>query len=169
MEYRLTIGRETANVHVVPEEENLFHFSLDEREMDVTSLPLSAGMVHMTVAGQGVRAFVADREDGKEVFVRGRSFLIQDADQLPSRGRRTSGQDLPREVTPPMPSIVVRILVQEGDRVQKGQGLVVVSAMKMETTLISPRDGLVTRIHTAVEARVAPGDILVEIEEGEAS
>ena len=73
----------------------------------------------------------------------------------------------PGDVTPPMPSVVVRILVEEGDRVKKGQGLVVVTAMKMETTLKAPYNGRVKAIKTTVDAKVAPGDILVEIEEEE--
>jgi biotin carboxyl carrier protein len=42
---------------------------------------------------------------------------------------------------------------------------VVVTAMKMETTLAAPKDGLVKRINTSVQSKVMPGDILVEIEE----
>jgi len=41
----------------------------------------------------------------------------------------------------------------------------VVSAMKMETTLKAPFDGVVKHINTRVDARVMPGDILVDMEE----
>jgi len=68
-------------------------------------------------------------------------------------------------VTPPMPAVVVRILVNEGDWVSKGQGLIVVSAMKMETTLKAPMDGQVLKINTALQAKVMPGDRLVDIQE----
>ena len=68
-------------------------------------------------------------------------------------------------MTPPMPSVVVRILVSEGAVVKRGQGLVVVTAMKMETTLVAPYDGKVKKINAAINRKVAPGDILVEIEE----
>ena len=66
-----------------------------------------------------------------------------------------------------MPSVVVRIMVEEGDLVKKGQGLIVVTAMKMETTLVAPSDGRVIKINTSIDAKVAPGDILVEVEEEE--
>ncbi len=66
-----------------------------------------------------------------------------------------------------MPSVVVRVLVKEGDRVVKGQGLVVVTAMKMETTLKAPHSGVVRKVNTYPEAKVMPGDILVEIEKEE--
>ena len=51
-----------------------------------------------------------------------------------------------------------------GDRVRKGQGLVVVSAMKMEMTLSAPYAGTVTLVSTEAGAKVSPGEILVEIE-----
>jgi len=73
--------------------------------------------------------------------------------------------ETPGEVTPPMPAVVVRILIHEGDRVKRGQGLIVVTAMKMETTLVAPSDGRVKKINTSEGAKVVPGEILVEIEE----
>ncbi|MCU0578664.1 MAG: hypothetical protein MUF69_03870, partial [Desulfobacterota bacterium] len=86
----------------------------------------------------------------------------------PDRRRRGSAglDEEPGEVTPPMPAVVVRLLVREGEMVVKGQGLVVVSAMKMETTLKAPMDGVVRKINTALQAKVMPGDRLVEIDEG---
>jgi len=83
---------------------------------------------------------------------------------LARRTRRRGPEETPGEVTPPMPSVVLRILVKEGERVKRGQGIVVVSAMKMQTTLVAPTDGTVKKIHTKIDAKVAPGDILVEIE-----
>ncbi|MBW1811820.1 MAG: biotin/lipoyl-binding protein, partial [Deltaproteobacteria bacterium] len=57
-------------------------------------------------------------------------------------GRSKTGlRQLPREVTPPMPAVVVRVLVAVGDEVKQGQALVVVSAMKMETTLVAKFSG----------------------------
>jgi biotin carboxyl carrier protein len=49
--------------------------------------------------------------------------------------------------------------------VKKGQGLIVVSAMKMETTLVAPTDGRVAKIRTSINAKVAPGDILADIDQ----
>jgi biotin carboxyl carrier protein len=72
-------------------------------------------------------------------------------------------------VTPPIPSVVVRILVAEGDRVEKGKGVVVVSAMKMETTLQAPFAGTVLKVNVAEGDKVMPGEILVNIEKEEAA
>ncbi|MBI9087124.1 MAG: acetyl-CoA carboxylase biotin carboxyl carrier protein subunit [Desulfobacterales bacterium] len=103
-------------------------------------------------------------------MINGRTWLVQDADAQPQQGRRRGGlKNGPTTVTPPMPAVVTRILVNEGDAVTKGQGVIVVSAMKMETTLNAPYDGRVTRINVAEGDKVAPKQILVDIEAAEAA
>ena len=87
-----------------------------------------------------------------------------DADKAEQRKarRRGPGQDS-NLVTPPTPATVIRLMAEVGQEVEKGQPLVVVSAMKMETTLAAPYEGVVKAINTEAGARVSPGDILVEI------
>ena len=121
---------------------------------------------HLVVDGKSTMAYVAQRDRGKHIFLNGQSFFLEDADKgATPRKKRGAPEDSPSEVTPPMPAVVTRILVEEGDPVEKGQGLIVVTAMKMETTLKSPKHGLVVKINTSVNAKVSPGEILVEIQE----
>jgi len=54
----------------------------------------------------------------------------------------------------PMPGLIVKIDVEEGDEVQEGQALCTVEAMKMENILRAEKKGVVTRIN------VEPGDSL---------
>jgi len=165
MKYRLTINDQTKLLHVSKDDKNSFSFTLEGGDPKQVQLhPVPDGRLFLVMEGRSAEAFVADSPDGKHVFVNGKTFLVKDEDKQPSRKRNGSKPDIPQQVSPPMPSVVVRILVKEGDRVKRGQGLVVVSAMKMETTLVAPYDGKVTRINTALDAKVAPGDILVEIE-----
>jgi len=69
------------------------------------------------------------------------------------------------EVTAPMPGTVIKVLVEPGQRVEARQALVVLEAMKMETPLTSPYDGVVRAVHVAEGDRVAGGALLVELEE----
>ena len=167
--FRLKISEETVDVDVSNSgSEQNAEFTVGEKAYAVRFQAITDACLHLIVDGRSMEAFVAKSGQGKNVFVNGRSFLVQDADTLPSRRARRSGfEQTPGDVTPPMPSVVVRILVAEGDIVKKGQGLIVVSAMKMETTLAAPSDGKVIKINTSVDAKVAPGDVLVEIEEEE--
>lgn len=167
MKYRLKIGEETADTDAAQlETEQGAKFTIGEKQYDVRYKAVSDHCFHLVVNGKATQAFVARGEQGKYISVNGRCFLVQDVDRLPlRRARRRGPEETPREVTPPMPALVVRILVEEGDRVKRGQGLIVVSAMKMETTLVAPLDGRVIKINTSLDEKVSPGDILVEIEE----
>ena len=64
-----------------------------------------------------------------------------------------------------MPGVVIRVLASEGDRVEPGQPLVVLEAMKMETPLVSPYEAVVRRVHVAEGERVDGGALLIELEE----
>jgi biotin carboxyl carrier protein len=63
----------------------------------------------------------------------------------------------------PMPGTIIEILVKEGQRVRKGQDLMVMEAMKMEHKIQSPKDGEVISISHKIGQRVDMGAILVEI------
>jgi biotin carboxyl carrier protein len=167
MKYRLTIGEETADVDASRSDgDQAITVAIGGKERFVRYQRISHGQFRLAMNGRVTQVFVARAEEGKHIFVNGRTFLVQDADRVPvHRARRGGLEEGPGEVTPPMPSVVVRILVEEGEQVKRGQGLVVVSAMKMETILRAPADGFVRRINTVLDQKVSPGDILVEIQE----
>ena len=68
----------------------------------------------------------------------------------------------PKPVRAPMPGMVVRVEVAEGDQVGPGQGLLIVEAMKMENELRAETAGRVRRVHVAAGEAVAKDQILVE-------
>lgn len=167
MKYRLKVGEETSEVGVSytgnPQD---LRVSTADRVFDVSFQRITEDCLWMVVDGKATKAFVARAGVNTLVFVAGRSYLVEDADRLAMQAQRHGGhEETPKEVTPPMPSVVVRILVSEGATVKKGQGLIVVTAMKMETTLAAPFDGKVKKINASINQKVAPGDLLVEIEQ----
>ncbi len=68
-------------------------------------------------------------------------------------------------ITAPMPGTVIRVLVAEGDLVKQRQPLVVLEAMKMETPLVSPYEGVVSKLHVAEGDQIAGGTVVGELEE----
>jgi pyruvate carboxylase subunit B len=63
-----------------------------------------------------------------------------------------------------MPGLVVRVLVEGGQRVEKGDGLVVLESMKMENELRAAAPGLVKLVHARPGDTVEKGQSLVELE-----
>lgn len=70
----------------------------------------------------------------------------------------------PARVTAPMPGKVVRVLIEAGQDVVAGAGLIVMEAMKMENELRAPRDGRVQSVAAREGLAVETGALLVVIE-----
>ena len=70
----------------------------------------------------------------------------------------------PTSLMAPMPGLVVRVFVQPGDRVQAGQGVVVIEAMKMENELRVQTAGVVRAVRVNPGSAVEKGAVLVEFE-----
>ena len=63
----------------------------------------------------------------------------------------------------PMPGLVLRIMVAEGDAVKKGDPLLVLEAMKMENVIKADGDGMVKRIAVAPKQVVEKNTLLIEL------
>ena len=101
-----------------------------------------------------------------DVSLHGRNYAVTIVD--PKRLR--SGQDSDRhhhglaEITAPMPGKVVRVQIEAGASVEKGSGMVVVEAMKMQNEMKSPRAGIVVSINVKPGDTVNAGDVLAVVE-----
>lgn len=69
----------------------------------------------------------------------------------------------PLQIGSPLPGLVVGVAVQVGDAVRKGQKLLSIEAMKMETTLYAERPGRVAEVLAVVSRQVQAGDLLVRL------
>ncbi len=69
-------------------------------------------------------------------------------------------------VNAPMPGLVLRVEVERGSPVAKGQGLVVLEAMKMENELTAPIAGVVSAVHVRAGEAVAKGTPLADVSSG---
>ena len=84
------------------------------------------------------------------------------AGQVRKRERAEEGN--PNHIAAPMPGLVVGVAVAAQEHVQKGQKLLSIEAMKMETTVYAPRDGLVGQVLVEVGEQVETGDLMVVLE-----
>jgi biotin carboxyl carrier protein len=169
MEYRLKIGENVVSFLADKRGDHSIALSHDSNILDVDYTVVSDHHLHLLVNGSPVNAYFAREGTIKTVMIRGISYSIADADILDTHTRgEKKNQAIPQDITPPMPAVVVRILVSQGDRVRKGESVIVVESMKMETTLTAPSDGKVKAVNVAQGDKVMPGQILVDIDRDDA-
>jgi biotin carboxyl carrier protein len=66
-----------------------------------------------------------------------------------------------KEIKAPMPGLVLKLLVKEGDAVKKNDPIIILEAMKMENVIKCPGDAVVSKIHAQEKTAVEKGQLLV--------
>jgi acetyl/propionyl-CoA carboxylase alpha subunit len=83
--------------------------------------------------------------------------------EVADKGVRAKARHRDASMSAPMPGLVLKILVRQGDVVAKGAPLLILEAMKMEHQIVAPRDGTVSALHCTEGELVQPGVELVEL------
>ena len=68
------------------------------------------------------------------------------------------------DIKAPMPGMVLQIMVENGQKIKKGDAIVVLEAMKMENILKSPADGIIRKIHVSMGDKVEKNQVMVNLE-----
>ncbi|MFN5318732.1 MAG: acetyl-CoA carboxylase biotin carboxyl carrier protein subunit [Bacteroidia bacterium] len=99
------------------------------------------------------------------VRINGKSLVIETQDRiqqlLKAMGMDASAGKKINELKAPMPGLVLRVTVNEGEAVNKGDTLLVLEAMKMENSIKSPGDGTVSKIMVKPGQAVEKNQLLV--------
>ena len=66
------------------------------------------------------------------------------------------------DIKAPMPGMVIKVLVKEGELVKKGDAILVLEAMKMENILKSPSDGIVKKVAISTGTAVEKNQLLIQ-------
>ena len=113
--------------------------------------------------------FVSPKQNPNEPFAvsvgtNNFEISISDPKRLRSAAGGSGSTDGTAEIKTAMPGKIVRVLVETGAEIKKGDGVIIVEAMKMQNEMKSPKDGIVKEIRFAEGATVNAGDILAVIE-----
>ncbi len=155
---------------------------LVDGELHEIELGGEAPAIEVRVDGAAYRARVVKAEDGyrvrigsarhtveirgNRVFVDGRAHAVSaEPAAFVQKGPATqgrSGSGALIEVRPPMPGRIVKVRVAIGDRVKRGQTLVVLEAMKMQNEIPAPEDARVRSL-TVAEGESIPGDRVIAV------
>lgn len=125
------------------------------REGRLVALEIAGDLFPVRVARQDDRAFVGC--DGAVFELR---RVVAGA---PPRRAAAAGDSASGRLAAPMPGRIRRALVRRGDKVSRGQIVVILEAMKMEHAIRAPHDGVVTRLEHREGDLVEAGAVLAEI------
>jgi biotin carboxyl carrier protein len=136
---------------------------LDGQQVHADAVEINPHTLSLLLDGQSYEVHIAESTDGVLKLQTGsKEFIAEIVDPRAWRGRWHGALEAAgrQQVLAPMPGKVVRILVQAGDKVEAGQGLLVVEAMKMQNEICSPKGGTVERLHVKEGQPVNAGEVL---------
>lgn len=117
---------------------------IDEREHEVSITgEAGEGRQMIEIAGQPVHFTRAHAGDRQIVRLGGRTYEIDLVDPRAAEGASGSGLD---HIKAPMPGAVVSVHKAAGEAVKRGETIVTIESMKLQTVLVAPRDGVVAEI-----------------------
>jgi biotin carboxyl carrier protein len=161
---QLELNGEQRSVEVSRKEERL-HFAMDGRVLETDAIEVAPGIYSIVIDGAAFEARVENTPTGLRVTIGQSEFSVALRDSRkwsPSGGAalETEGR---QTVIAPMPGRIVRILVKTGEKVEAGQGVAVVEAMKMQNEVRSPKSGTVERLLVSENQTVSAGERLAII------
>lgn len=152
-------GREF-EVEIVAREGTAVRVRIDGEEIAAEIEPGGDGSMIIRIGEHSARVFAA-RKRGTIITAIGPDQFEFATVEANAR-RQAHGLASPR-VAAPMPGKVLRVLVAEGQAVRMGDPLIVLEAMKMETTLYAESDATVRKVAAAPGAMIEHGAVLLEL------
>ncbi|MEA3350984.1 MAG: biotin/lipoyl-containing protein [Chloroflexota bacterium] len=153
MKYITTVDDQDFNIEILDEHDIVVNdkaYSVDFES--VSGQPVFS----LIVNGESYEAYIYEDDGNWEVLLRGTLYPATVVDEREQRLRSAFGgrpaQSSEFYLKSPMPGLVFKVLVKDGDKIEEGDVLVILESMKMQNELKSPRDGVVSRV------RVADGD-----------
>lgn len=159
------------------DEEVEFHTEGEHLWLEVAGRKLAAdfhrlpdGEVYsLLVNGRSYEVRVVHTGSGIEVTHHGTTLPVEvrhPLEKFVQSSLRAAGQAGGETISAPMPGVVIAIRVRMGERVEPGQPVAIVEAMKMQNELLAVRGGVVSEIRVAERATVGAGQVLLKLAPG---
>jgi biotin carboxyl carrier protein len=166
MKLEALLDGERRELDLTLERGRLVGFRLDGEEQAVDVELLQPGRYSVLVGRRSLEVSLEPEPGGGHaVLVDGARFAVRVTDPRRFNGAGAAALAAGRqEARAPMPGKIVRVLVEAGQAVQTGDGLLVVEAMKMQNEMKAAIDGHVLEIRVAAGDSVSAGQVLAVLE-----
>lgn len=164
MEWSIGQDKIRYTVDIVDSDGNISLISLkrENEEIPISDISVSrdsnSNRLLLKTAEKSKLVHIVKIKDSFWIHLDGRVHIVNAHEVGHSSQKQSEGS-----LVAPMPGTIIQIFVKEGQRVRKGQNIMVIEAMKMEHKIQSPRDGEVSSLFHEVGQRVDMNALLVEI------
>jgi acetyl/propionyl-CoA carboxylase alpha subunit len=158
MTYRVRIDDAEDSVEILGLRPQL-RVRVADAEWTVVEVPAADGAFELLLNGTVHRGFRCSDADGRvHVWTGGHTITIDPARPEAEAGSTAGHQDAIRAQ---MPGVVVQVHCECGQRVARGDALVTIESMKLQTTITAPHAAQVDAVHVAPDAPFERGAVLV--------
>jgi biotin carboxyl carrier protein len=166
MGYIASIGGDQIPVSVDRDREGNITVTIEDRQYTVDARWTQSDLLSLIIDGRSYQVDIHTDKDRHEVLVEGEQFGFELFDERKALLKSSGdlGAEGVQEIKSSMPGKIVKVLVEEGNEVDQGDGLVIVEAMKMENEIKSPKAGVVKKIGVAEGDIVEAGALLIIVE-----
>lgn len=140
-----------------------YHVAIDGKDYLVEAEALSSGTFTFFVGKRSLVAHLTDDGDVSHLAIGGRNFRVEKDTDDGRRGGAGTAAHADGKVVSPMPGNIIKVCVDEGERVEAHQAVVVIESMKMQNEIQAPVGGEIAKVSCSVGDQVGFGDVLVEI------
>jgi acetyl/propionyl-CoA carboxylase alpha subunit len=140
--------------------------TIDNEKSSFQIKEISPNIVSFFIENGYKNVYTAEDENNIYVALEGNNFVFEKIKEEEKSFKGGLGGDNSDriEIKPPMPGSIVKVLVEKGQKVSEGDALIIVEAMKMETSLYTSIDGIITEINVSAGEQVDSNKIMLIVE-----
>ncbi len=156
-------------VELVSKNENRFQIKVGNKLYNLDAVKVGQNIYSILLEGKSFNIEITEKNNPKQYIVKteDKSFdcEIIDAETKYLLSRRGNAlEDAENTIVSPMPGKIVKIPVKRGDRVEAGQTVIIVSAMKMESEYKAGKKGVIKQVHVNEGDTIEGNEPLITIE-----
>lgn len=168
MPFELRIKDRKARVEILDQSGTIYKVKIGDKSYEIDVTKVENGVYSVIYGGKSTNMEMIEGDTPNKYVVntRNNDYNIEIIDAK-TRYREANQGDLENtetQISSPMPGKIVKLLVGQGDEVSKGDTVIIVSAMKMESEYKSPIDGIVSKVLVKADDTIEGNQPLVEIE-----
>jgi len=158
-------GKQEKAVKILKKEGDLFTIMVGDRTYELDIVKVEEGVYSILHQGESINMEMigSDQPGNYKVNTLYQSYNIDVVPALNLAGNGRAKKDSHQRIKAPMSGKIVKLKVKEGDTVEEGTPLVVLSAMKMENEIRSEGAGVVSKIAVKEDDLVKDGQLMIDI------